>query len=100
MKSSPSIWQYVVRVKSTVKIWSIFVAYLENKNFTIPGIVRLKLSYIGQIPWYSMVLCLLFFSKNSLSKNWFYVFSTTPCLNIMIVQFPESTKFVLLKLWS
>ena len=33
MKSSPSIWHYVVSVKSTVKISSIFVAFLENKNF-------------------------------------------------------------------
>ena len=32
-KSSPSIWQYVVSVKSTVKISSIFVAFLENTNF-------------------------------------------------------------------
>ena len=34
MKSSPSIWHYVVDVKSTVKISSIFVAFLENMNFT------------------------------------------------------------------
>ena len=34
MKSSPSIWHYVVSVKSTVKISSIFVAFLENMNFT------------------------------------------------------------------
>ena len=33
MKSSPSIWGYVVSVKSTVKISSIFVAFLENMNF-------------------------------------------------------------------
>ena len=33
MKSSPSIWHYVVIVKSTVKILSIFVAFLENMNF-------------------------------------------------------------------
>ena len=33
MKSSPSIWHYVVSVKSTVKIWSIFVAFLKNTNF-------------------------------------------------------------------
>ena len=32
MKSSPSIY-YVVSVKSTVKISSIFVAFLENMNF-------------------------------------------------------------------
>ena len=35
MKSSPSIWHYVVSVKSTVKISSILVAFLENTNFTI-----------------------------------------------------------------
>ena len=34
MKSSPSISHYVVvSVKSTVKILSIFVAFLENTNF-------------------------------------------------------------------
>ena len=36
MKSSLSIWHYVVSVKSTVKILSIFVAFLENTNFNIP----------------------------------------------------------------
>ena len=35
MKSSPSIWRCVVNVKSTVKIPLIFVAFLENMNFTI-----------------------------------------------------------------
>ena len=34
MKSTPSIWQYVVSVKSMVKILSNFVAFLENTNFT------------------------------------------------------------------
>ena len=33
MKSSPSIWHYVVIVKSTVKILSILVAFLEDMNF-------------------------------------------------------------------
>ena len=33
-KSSLSIWHYVVSVKSTVKISLIFVAFLENTNFT------------------------------------------------------------------
>ena len=33
MKSSPSIWRYVVNVKSTVKISSIIVAFLGNMNF-------------------------------------------------------------------
>ena len=32
-KSSRSIWHYVVSVKTTVKISSIFVAFLENTNF-------------------------------------------------------------------
>ena len=35
MKSSPSIWRYVVNFKSTVKISPIFVAFLENMNFTL-----------------------------------------------------------------
>ena len=35
MKSSPSILHYVVSVKSSVKIWSIFVAFLENTNFNM-----------------------------------------------------------------
>ena len=33
MKSSLSIWQYVVAVKLTVKILSFFEAFLENINF-------------------------------------------------------------------
>ena len=32
MKSSPVIWCYVASVKSSVKILSIFVAFLENMN--------------------------------------------------------------------
>ena len=34
-KSSPSIWNLLHNVKSTVKILSIFVAFLENMNFKI-----------------------------------------------------------------
>ena len=33
MKSSMSIWHYVASVNWTVKISSIFVAFLENNNF-------------------------------------------------------------------
>ena len=33
MKSSLSIQRYVIIVKSTVKILSIFLAFLENMNF-------------------------------------------------------------------
>ena len=33
MKSSPSIWHLLHNVKSTVKISSNFVAFLENINF-------------------------------------------------------------------
>ena len=40
MKSSLSIWHYEVNVKSTVKILSIFVAFLENVNFTIDFIIQ------------------------------------------------------------
>ena len=34
MKSSSSIWHYIVSVKSSVKILSNFVAFLENTNFS------------------------------------------------------------------
>ena len=34
MKSSLLIWSYVVNVKSAVKILSIFIAFLENVNFS------------------------------------------------------------------
>ena len=39
MKSLPSIWHLLHNVKSTVKISSIFVAFLENMNFSKPTIV-------------------------------------------------------------
>ena len=35
MKSSPSIWRYVVNIKSTVKISSIFMAILENMTLNV-----------------------------------------------------------------
>ena len=35
MKPSPSIWRYVVNLKSKVKMSSIFVAFLENMNFSL-----------------------------------------------------------------
>ena len=35
MKCSPSIWHYVVNFKSTVKILSVCVAFLENMNFIL-----------------------------------------------------------------
>ena len=38
-KSSPSIWRYVVSVTSTVKISSIFVAFLENMNFKVEFLI-------------------------------------------------------------
>ena len=38
MKSSPSIWNYVVSVNLTVKISSIFVAFLENTDFNSPAV--------------------------------------------------------------
>jgi len=33
MKPSPQIWHYVVDIKSTMKILSIVVAFLENMKF-------------------------------------------------------------------
>ena len=49
-KSSSSIWRCVVSVKSMVKISSIFVAFLENRNFNersnvMKYIVRIYLTF-------------------------------------------------------
>ena len=63
MKSSPSIWRYVVNVKSAVKILSIFVAFLENMNFKNKAIlqygksifsnyVRIRIDYYGFLLFY------------------------------------------------
>ena len=38
MKSSVSIWHLLHSVKSTVKISSIFVAFLENMNYELYGL--------------------------------------------------------------
>ena len=45
MKSSPTIWHYVVSVKSTVQISSIFMAFLENTNF-----ILVMFKSVGYIP--------------------------------------------------
>ena len=58
MKSSPSIWHYLVHVKSTVKISSISEAFLENMSFksnTTDIIIKLLNFY--------------FFSKESLPNG-------------------------------
>ena len=46
-KSSLSIWHYVVNIKSIVKILSIFLAFLENTNFTKS---KLKRKIIESLP--------------------------------------------------
>ena len=43
MESSPSIWRYIVNVKSTVRISSIFVAFLENTNFMTTNLSQVKI---------------------------------------------------------
>ena len=43
------IWHYVVNVKLTVKISSIFVAFLENMNFNSV----IQLSYHWSDPYFS-----------------------------------------------
>ena len=62
MKSSPSIWRYVVNVKSMVKISSIFVAFLENKNF------KSLFGFLNN--WKTLGMLLLFYNivKNFLKK--------------------------------
>ena len=58
VKSSVPIWQYVVNVKSTVKISSIFVAFLENKNFMYSEQLNSGLSFSFGISYIFMFLCL------------------------------------------
>ena len=57
-KSSLSIWRYAVSVKWTVRILSIFVAFLENMNFNKMTLClnhnhTKKLSWMLQIPHFS-----------------------------------------------
>ena len=46
MNSSPSIWHYVVSVKSTVKILSIFVTFIENMNFTNKNTTQYRCDHV------------------------------------------------------
>ena len=72
MKSSPSIWHYVVNVKSTVKISSIFVAFLENMNFNIFFDQESSLVSILTIYGFQIVPCsrsFLYPSKNVKTRN-------------------------------
>ena len=63
-KSSPLIWHYVVSVKLTVKILSIFVAFLENTNFNQNG----PQSHFG--PWHFWSQRNLDPKKFGPKKNW------------------------------
>ena len=47
MKSSRSIWRYVVSVKSMVKSSSIFVAFLENFMTTISMTHKMQFLLVG-----------------------------------------------------
>ena len=49
-KSSPSIWHLLHNVKSTVKISSICVAFLENMNFKTSKNSNAKLLFLHQGP--------------------------------------------------
>ena len=60
-KSSPSIWHYVVSVKSTVKISSIFVTFLENMNFK-QGNGNKVLSVLLKLTQYNFGLSVLNFT--------------------------------------
>ena len=61
-KFSPSIWCYVVSVKSTVKILSIFVAFLENVNFS----KNPNLNPHQGIRWYTTSVLIVNFLANSI----------------------------------
>ena len=74
MKSSLSIWQYVADVKLTVKILSIFVAFLENMNFKfIFGLQNSKpLQFdcpILQLPYSREFYCALLIERSIFCQN-------------------------------
>ena len=78
MKSSQSIWHILNSVKSTVKILSIFVAFLENTNFNY----RLRLEFQGehsQGSGLTMCICRLRLEFKVAHSNWnvvgYYVYS-------------------------
>ena len=68
MKSSPSIWHSLHIVKSTVKISSIFVAFLENMNF-INLIFKGKLPMDMHIFWLTRYYA-LWKQRRRLLGNW------------------------------
>ena len=51
-KSSSSIWHYAVSVKSTAKILSFFVAFLENTNLKKKKILRVFPKFLGNSVMY------------------------------------------------
>ena len=65
-KSSPSIWHYVLSVKSTVKISSIFVAFLENTNF-----MNLQVEICLKSRFHYIEILVFPFTKNRL--GWFKI---------------------------
>ena len=63
MKSSLSIRHWLHNVKSTVKISSIFVAFLENMNFKAVTII-----FDLQFPWSSLIFPICKINKVDFDK--------------------------------
>ena len=63
MNSSASLWRYVVNFKWPVKILSIFIAFLENMNFTSTEVKLVK-----ELHWYHEVHLFLF-DKSEIDKS-------------------------------
>ena len=51
MKSLPLIWHLIHNVKSTVKISSIFVAFLENMNFNSAAQMHVREEVKEPVDW-------------------------------------------------
>ena len=68
-KSSPSIWQYVVSVKSMGKILTNYVAFLENTNFTFLWITICASNDKLKFPHLKLIKSLEIWKKQWLKKE-------------------------------
>ena len=89
-ESSPSIWRYVVSVKSTSEDFVNFVALLENINFIINAI------FLFPQESKSTLLQYLTFKSNVFTntKDSFWTFSTlSPCTTVLKQTLKTRTSF-------
>ena len=94
-KSSPLIWQYVVSVKSTVKVSSILVAFLENTNFKTRLCLLSHISLNFGVPGtttqrYVTVICNSFKTSRSKQRPFFSINAGLALARVLWVPGPGS----------